>query len=159
MLKFKSDILFLVFFLFLLFFPSHFPFLLSCGLLNTFNILSSCVYAIFENIFVYILCFFQSWICIISLYMGLTVDMSFLYKCDSSLCLAPILIFKNLYQLVISPVHRVWLLSDCFNSLLVCVFKFYKVDSDVSGWTFVYYSRLKFTLFFSMLWASFPGVI
>lgn len=147
MVKFKSGILFLVLSLFPLFLLLIF---LSCflvGYLTLFNILSSCSYAIFEDTFVYILCFLRSWICIISLYMRLIIDMSYLYKCDSSLCLAQILIFTNLYHLVISPVHRVWLLSDCFSSLLVRVFKFYKVDSDVSGWTFLYYSCLRLTFF------------
>ena len=147
MVKFKSGFLFLVLFLFPLFLLLIF---LSCfleGYLTLFNILSSCIDAIFEDTFVYILCFLQSWICIISLYLGLIVDMSFLYKCGS-LCLAQILIFyKNYYVQVISPVHRVWLLADCFSSLLVCVFKFYKVDSDVSGWTFSYYSCLRLTFF------------
>lgn len=101
MVKFKSGILFLVLSLFPLFLLLIF---LSCflvGYLTLFNILSSCSYAIFEDTFVYILCFLRSRICIISLYMRLIVDMSFLYKCDSSLCLAQILIFTNLYHLVI----------------------------------------------------------
>lgn len=79
--------------------------------------------------------------------MGLIVGMSFLYKCDCSLCLPQILIFKNLYQWLISPVCRVWLLSGCFNSLIACVFKFYKIDNDVSGCTFLYYSCSKLTTF------------